>query len=78
MTRNAKLLAALGLVTLGLAACDGSEGPAAPGTVQSQFGSLFAAAFDADANAVPKDGAELAIVYGGVDGVDLTAAPVDF
>ena len=77
MTRNAKLLAALGLVVLGVAACDGSDSPGAPGTAQSQFGDLFAAAFNADANAVPKDGAELGIVYGGVDGVDLTAAPLD-
>jgi phosphoglycolate phosphatase-like HAD superfamily hydrolase len=75
MTRKAKLLSALGLSLAVLVACDGSDGVV--GNAQAQFGSLFAAAFNADANADPKDDPDLAIVYNGVQDVDLTADPLD-
>ena len=75
MTRNVKLLSVLVGSLAILAACDGSDGVA--GNAQAQFGSLFAAAFNADANAAPADDPDLVIVFGGVTGVDLTADPLD-
>ena len=75
MTRNVKLLSALGVSLAVLAACDENIG--VPGNAQTQFGALFAAAFNADTNAPPADDPDLVIVYKGVTGVDITADPLD-
>lgn len=75
MTRKAKLLSSLGLSLAVLVACDGSDGVV--GNAQAQFGNLFATAFNADANADPKDDPDLVIAYDGVPDVDLTADPLD-
>lgn len=78
MTLNGKLLPALGMTLALLAACDGSDGGnGAIGNAQSQFGPLFAAAFNADPNDVPKDDPDLAIVRLGVTGINLTGTPLD-
>ena len=74
MTRNRKFLAGAGLSFLVLAACDGSDGTF--GNPAFQFGEVFAKAFAADRNSVPVE--DLRITYLGVEGVNLTADPVDF
>ena len=74
MTRNGKILTGVGLSFVVLAACDGSNGVF--GNPAFQFGPIFAAAFAADDNATPAE--DLRITYLGVDGVSLTADPVDF
>ncbi|MFN3311962.1 MAG: hypothetical protein ACK46Q_00655 [Hyphomonas sp.] len=73
MTRNTKLVSAFGASLLVLAACGGG------GVVDavSQFGPNFAAAFRADANAVPADDPNLVITFLGVTGPHLTADPID-
>ena len=71
MTRNGKIWAGFGVSLAVLAAC--SDGPI--GDAASQFGKSFAAAFRADANAVPVDA--VAITYLGGTGPSLTGAPVD-
>lgn len=74
MTRNGKILSWVGLSLVFLAACDGSDG--AFGNPALQFGEIFTKAFAADSNAAPTD--DLRISYLGVDGVNLTADPIDF
>jgi len=74
MTRNGKILTGAGLSFAILAACDGSDG--AFGNPASQFGEIFAAAFAAAPTATPSE--DLTIAYLGVQGVNLTAEPVDF
>lgn len=73
MTRNRKTLIGTGLSLLILAACGGGG---MVGNPAFQFGPIFAAAFAAGPNTVPAE--ELRITYLGVDGVNLTAEPVDF
>ena len=73
MTRNRKLLSVAGVSLVVLAACDGSDGVI--GNVQAQFGKDFAMAFNADSTAEPSE--QLSIRYLGVNGVSLTAEPVD-
>lgn len=75
MTRKGKLFSSLAATLVILAACDGSDGIA--GNPQAQFGTLFAAAFNGGADDDAKDDPNLGITYGGVDGVDLDADPVD-
>ena len=75
MTLNGKLLSTLAATLVILAACDGSDGVL--GNPQSQFGTLFAAAFNGGADDDATDDPNLEIVYGGVDGVDLDADPLD-
>ena len=75
MTRKGKLYSTLAASLVIVAACDGSDG--AMGNAQSQFGTMFAAAFNGKADADPKDDPNLVISYGGVDGVDLNADPLD-
>lgn len=73
MTRNVKLLSALGVALAVLAACDGSDGTF--GNAQIQFGPQFAAAFNAAPNDEPKE--DLAIVFRGVNGPNFTEDPID-
>jgi hypothetical protein len=73
MTRKRKLLSVVGMSLVVLAACDGSDGVL--GNAQAQFGNVFAAAFNAPGTAEPSEA--LAIRYQGVNGVSLTAEPVD-
>lgn len=75
MTRKGKLLSALAATLVVLAACDGSDGVA--GNPQAQFGNMFAAAFNGGVNDDAKDDPNLEIVFGGVEGVDLDADPLD-
>lgn len=74
MKRNSKILTSLGVSLVILAACDGSDGTF--GNPASQFGDVFAAAFNADPNDAPTE--NLKISYLGKQNVDLTAEPVDF
>lgn len=74
MTRNRKILTGAGLSLIVLAACDGSDGVI--GNPSFQFGEAFVNAFNAGADTVPAE--DLRISYLGVDGVNLTADPVDF
>ncbi len=74
MARKTKILTGLGVTLAVLAACDGSDGVA--GNPVFQFGPVFAAAFNARPNSVPAE--NLVITYLGVDGINLTADPVDF
>lgn len=75
MTSKGKLLSTLAVTLMVLAACDGSDGVA--GNAQAQFGSLFATAFNGGVDADPEDDPNLVITFGGVDGVDLDADPLD-
>ena len=75
MTRKGKLYSTLAASLVVLAACDGSDGVL--GNPQSQFGPLFASAFNGTADDDAKDDPDLVITYGGVDGVDLNADPLD-
>ena len=74
MTRSKKTLTGVGLTFALLAACDGSDG--AFGNPAAQFGETFAAAFGAAPATAPAE--DLLIAYLGVQGVNLTAEPVDF
>lgn len=74
MTRHGKILTGVGLTFVFLAACDGSDGTF--GNPAAQFGATFANAFAADTNSVPTE--DLRITYLGVEGANLTVAPVDF
>ncbi len=73
MTRNGKILAGLGLTVIVLAACDGSDGVIAGPALL--FGQAFAAAFNADPKDQPSE--NLTITYQGVNGINLTALPID-
>lgn len=75
MTRKGKLYSTLAASFVVLAACDGSDGVL--GNAQAQFGPMFAAAFNGTADDDAKDDPNLVITYGGVDGVDLNADPLD-
>ena len=75
MTRKGKLYSTLAASLVILAACDGSDG--IMGNAQAQFGTMFAAAFNGTADADAKDDPNLVITYGGVEGVDLNADPLD-
>ena len=75
MTRKCKLFASLGASLAVLVACDGSDGVL--GNPQAQFGSMFETAFNAGPDADAQDDPNLGIAYGGVDGVDLAADPLD-
>ena len=75
MTRKGKQLSTIAASLALLAACDGSDGIL--GNPQAQFGTMFEAAFNAGSDADAKDEPNLGIAYGGVDGVDLEADPLD-
>ena len=75
MTRKGKLYSTLAASLVVLAACDGSDG--VMGNPQSQFGPMFAAAFNAGPDDDAKPSEELVITYGGFEGVDLNADPLD-
>ncbi len=79
--RHAIRVSALAVLTLfALSACDdndngggGDDGGGGSGTPQSQFGSTFETAFNADMNAEPIDPQP-----GDLPPIDLTADPIDF
>lgn len=80
MQRKFKIIPALCLSALVLAACDDSDnlaGGGASGAV-AQFGSQFAAIFNADRNGDPANIDDVVISFMGVNGPNFTADPVNF
>lgn len=74
MTRMLRLTSVLVLAAAALAACDDDDNDnAGGGAPQDQFGSAFAQAFEADANADPIDPEP-----GDAGELSLTADPVNF
>ena len=81
MQKQFKIITALCLSALVLAACDDSDNLAGGGDASgavAQFGAQFAAIFNADRNGDPANIDDVVISFMGVNGPNFTADPVNF
>lgn len=76
MTHKFKIIPAVLVSLIVLAACDESDNAA--GEPSEQFGAAFAEIFNTDPNSEPANIDDVVISYQGVDGPNFTAEPVNF